>query len=191
MEKENTMKRLISLAMAILLAASLLAMGAIPAAADESGCPFNEGGPHIYIRFLLVNADRQYLICETGCGAIYYATHPIVLTSFNKYKHESRYSNRFSGDTVARHLIDYRTATKLPSPTMEGYNFRYEVTQGEDYIELGLISTVYSKKSFVKVSRNKVAAICDLGSVEFDVEVRPNFPFQWFIIIFGFGWIWW
>ena len=185
------MKRFISLAMAVLLAAGLLAVGAVPAAADDDagGCG-GTGGPHIYIRFLHVSGNQQYLICENGCGAIYYAAHPISLTSFNNYRHESYNSSYASGDTVKRHIIGYRDRTQLPSRTIEGHNFRYEVLEGEDYVGLNS-NIVHSKKNFVKISNNKVAAVCDLGSVAFDIEVRPSLPFQWFVIIFCFGWIWW
>jgi hypothetical protein len=183
------MKRFLSLAMVILLAGLMLTLGAVPAAADANDCPNDPDGEHDYFPFMDTGSRTDYrpgqpgyYICANGCGHIV------------RWFPGSNIGNSYSaGQTITTIYLSYRQVTNLPTPStliLQDHNFRYEVTKGEQYIEMAGRNVV-SKKSFTKISSNQVQAICDFGTATFDIKVRPELPFGWFIIIFGFGWSWW
>jgi len=186
------MKRVISFAAAILFAASLFHVGTVPAAATAAElqiCPNTPDGKHDYFPFLGTNAPRYsaeeggYFICTTGCGTI----------RQKNFRANTAYIYA-AGQTITTFYPSYRQATSLPSPSnaILEHNFRFEITKGEQTIALtgAYGHVVTSRKSFKKISRNQVKAICDFGEATFDFNVSPDFPLQWFIIIFGFGWLW-
>jgi len=182
------MKRFISLAMTVLMVASLLTMGAVPASASND-CPNSSDGKHDLFPFAETGSrppnlpmGNGYYICTNGCNYIYYRTG----NNINRGYPDGRMPTIY---------LSYRQGTNLltPSTYILDHNFRYEVTKGENNIAMSgaYNRNVWSIKSFTKVSKNQVQAKCDFGTATWDIHVRPEFPFGWFIIIFGFGWIWW